>query len=67
MLCVLPVLQTRLQAQAAGVPYDGICSMACFETNTVGFPFAEVTSLFYYLDIFMIRWNDILLYFSSKI
>ncbi|XP_057462736.1 mitochondrial carrier protein MTM1-like [Actinidia eriantha] len=31
----LDVAKTRLQAQAAGVPYDGICSMACFETNTM--------------------------------
>ncbi|CAL5382155.1 unnamed protein product [Camellia sinensis] len=31
----LDVAKTRLQAQAAGVPYDGICSMACFETNTL--------------------------------
>ncbi|CAL5383110.1 unnamed protein product [Camellia sinensis] len=30
----LDVAKTRLQAQAAGVPYDGICNMACFETNT---------------------------------
>ncbi|THG20032.1 hypothetical protein TEA_008566 [Camellia sinensis var. sinensis] len=31
----LDVAKTRLQAQAAGVPYDGICNMACFETNTM--------------------------------
>ena len=30
-------VQTRLQAQAAGVPYhyQGLCHMACFDTNTV--------------------------------
>jgi len=30
-------VQTRLQAQAAGVPYhyQGPCHMACFYTNTV--------------------------------
>ncbi|KAL6982019.1 hypothetical protein U1Q18_023636 [Sarracenia purpurea var. burkii] len=32
----LDVAKTRLQAQAAGVAYDDLCSMACFETNTVG-------------------------------
>ncbi|BBG97624.1 manganese tracking factor for mitochondrial SOD2 [Prunus dulcis] len=26
---------TRLQAQAAGVPYQGLCGVACFETNTM--------------------------------
>lgn len=29
-----PYVQTRLQAQAAGVPYQGLCT-ACFDTNTV--------------------------------
>ncbi|KAI4328878.1 hypothetical protein L6164_021199 [Bauhinia variegata] len=29
----LDVAKTRLQAQAAGVPYQGICQMASFETN----------------------------------
>ena len=27
--------QTRLQAQAAGIPYQGICSTTCFESGTV--------------------------------
>ncbi|KAI4355191.1 hypothetical protein L6164_003985 [Bauhinia variegata] len=31
----LDVAKTRLQAQAAGVPYQGICQMTSFETNTV--------------------------------
>ncbi|KAK3005364.1 hypothetical protein RJ639_015467 [Escallonia herrerae] len=31
----LDVSKTRLQAQAAGVPYNGMCPMACFETNTM--------------------------------
>ncbi|KAF7844174.1 mitochondrial carrier protein MTM1 [Senna tora] len=31
----LDVAKTRLQAQAAGVPYQGICQMACFETSTM--------------------------------
>lgn len=30
----LDVAKTRLQAQAAGVPYDDLCT-ACFETNTM--------------------------------
>lgn len=30
----LDVAKTRLQAQAAGVPYDGLCT-SCFETNTM--------------------------------
>ncbi|KAH7578019.1 hypothetical protein ACOSP7_000875 [Xanthoceras sorbifolium] len=29
----LDVAKTRLQAQAAGVPYQGLCGTACFETN----------------------------------
>ncbi|XP_021808043.1 mitochondrial carrier protein MTM1 isoform X1 [Prunus avium] len=31
----LDVAKTRLQAQAAGVPYQGLCGVACFETNTM--------------------------------
>lgn len=31
----MPHLQTRLQAQAAGIPYQEICGTACFETGTV--------------------------------
>ncbi|KAM7508589.1 hypothetical protein LguiA_019042 [Lonicera macranthoides] len=31
----LDVAKTRLQAQAAGVPYHRLCRMACFETNTL--------------------------------
>ncbi|KAH7862623.1 hypothetical protein Vadar_007356 [Vaccinium darrowii] len=31
----LDVAKTRLQAQAAAIPYDDLCSMACFETNTM--------------------------------
>ncbi|GAV81948.1 Mito_carr domain-containing protein [Cephalotus follicularis] len=31
----LDVAKTRLQAQAAGVSYEGLCHMACFETNTM--------------------------------
>ncbi|KAJ7962523.1 Mitochondrial carrier protein [Quillaja saponaria] len=31
----LDVAKTRLQAQAAGVPYQSVCRMACFETNTM--------------------------------
>ncbi|KAK9280398.1 hypothetical protein L1049_014087 [Liquidambar formosana] len=31
----LDVAKTRLQAQAAGVPYQGLCRMASFETNTL--------------------------------
>ncbi|KAK3024234.1 hypothetical protein RJ639_043610, partial [Escallonia herrerae] len=31
----LDVAKTRLQAQAAGVPYNGMCPLACFETNTM--------------------------------
>lgn len=31
----LDVAKTRLQVQAAGVPYQGLCHMACFETNTM--------------------------------
>lgn len=27
--------QTRLQAQAAGIPYQGLCDTACSESNTV--------------------------------
>ncbi|KAL2661599.1 hypothetical protein AAZV13_03G212000 [Glycine max] len=30
----LDVAKTRLQAQAAGVPYQGVCQMAPFQTNT---------------------------------
>lgn len=32
---VLSQIQTRLQAQAAGVPYQGLCYPACSEANTV--------------------------------
>lgn len=37
VLCILYCcyFQTRLQAQAAGVPYQGLCGMHCIETNTV--------------------------------
>ncbi|XP_062156854.1 mitochondrial carrier protein MTM1 isoform X2 [Alnus glutinosa] len=31
----LDVAKTRLQAQAAGVPYQGLCPIACFDTNTM--------------------------------
>ncbi|XP_035548192.1 mitochondrial carrier protein MTM1 isoform X1 [Juglans regia] len=31
----LDVAKTRLQAQAAGVPYQGLCHMTCFDTNTM--------------------------------
>lgn len=31
----LHYFQTRLQAQAAGVPYQGLCGTPCIETNTV--------------------------------
>ncbi|XP_022895851.1 mitochondrial carrier protein MTM1-like isoform X1 [Olea europaea var. sylvestris] len=31
----LDVVKTRLQAQAAGVPYDGLCQTACFNTNAM--------------------------------
>ncbi|KAL6126271.1 hypothetical protein ACLB2K_074322 [Fragaria x ananassa] len=31
----LDVAKTRLQAQAAGVPYQGLCGMHCIETNTM--------------------------------
>ncbi|KAK6158845.1 hypothetical protein DH2020_006159 [Rehmannia glutinosa] len=31
----LDVAKTRLQAQAAGVPYDGLCRLGCFETSTM--------------------------------
>ncbi|KAI3444451.1 hypothetical protein Pfo_001116 [Paulownia fortunei] len=31
----LDVAKTRLQAQAAGVPYDGFCRTGCFETSTM--------------------------------
>lgn len=31
----LDVVKTRLQAQAAGIPYQGICGTPCFETATV--------------------------------
>ncbi|GLT59041.1 hypothetical protein SLA2020_318860 [Shorea laevis] len=31
----LDVAKTRLQAQAAGVPYQGLCRIACFDTNTM--------------------------------
>ncbi|KAK7859742.1 mitochondrial carrier protein mtm1 [Quercus suber] len=31
----LDIAKTRLQAQAAGVPYQGPCHMACFDTNTM--------------------------------
>lgn len=31
----LDVAKTRLQAQAAGVPYQNQCDAACFETNTM--------------------------------
>ncbi|KAB1219559.1 Mitochondrial carrier protein MTM1 [Morella rubra] len=31
----LDVAKTRLQAQAAGVTYQGMCRMACFDTNTM--------------------------------
>ncbi|KAL0373774.1 UNVERIFIED_CONTAM: Mitochondrial carrier protein MTM1 [Sesamum radiatum] len=34
---LLDVLKTRLQAQAAGVPYDGLCQTACYGTSTEGF------------------------------
>ncbi|KAK7285814.1 hypothetical protein RJT34_20595 [Clitoria ternatea] len=33
----LDVAKTRLQAQAAGVPYQGVCGMASFQTNSVTF------------------------------
>ncbi|GMN42976.1 hypothetical protein TIFTF001_012183 [Ficus carica] len=31
----LDIAKTRLQAQAAGIPYQEICGTACFETGTV--------------------------------
>lgn len=31
----LDVAKIRLQAQAAGVPYQGLCRIACFDTNTM--------------------------------
>ncbi|KAM5555566.1 mitochondrial carrier protein MTM1 [Rosa sericea] len=31
----LDVVKTRLQAQAAGVPYQGLCGTPCIETNTM--------------------------------
>ncbi|CAI9764160.1 unnamed protein product [Fraxinus pennsylvanica] len=31
----LDVAKIRLQAQAAGVPYDGLCQTACFDTNAM--------------------------------
>lgn len=31
----LHYFQTRLQAQAAGVPYQGLCGTPCIEANTV--------------------------------
>lgn len=31
----LDVAKTRLQAQAAGVPYQGLCGTPCIETNTM--------------------------------
>lgn len=31
----LDVAKTRLQAQAAGVPYEGMCRITCFDTNTM--------------------------------
>ncbi|XP_062091453.1 mitochondrial carrier protein MTM1-like [Humulus lupulus] len=31
----LDIAKTRLQAQAAGVPYQGLCGSTCFETATV--------------------------------
>lgn len=31
----LDIAKTRLQAQAAGVPYQGPCHVACFDTNTM--------------------------------
>ncbi|KAK6158843.1 hypothetical protein DH2020_006157 [Rehmannia glutinosa] len=31
----LDVAKTRLQAQAAGVSYDGLCRLGCFETSTM--------------------------------
>ncbi|XP_051132590.1 mitochondrial carrier protein MTM1-like isoform X2 [Andrographis paniculata] len=33
----LDVAKTRLQAQAAGVPYDGLCEASCSEASTEGF------------------------------
>ncbi|CAH8313301.1 unnamed protein product [Eruca vesicaria subsp. sativa] len=30
----LDVVKTRLQAQAAGVPYQGLCRLGCFESNS---------------------------------
>ena len=46
---LLHYLQTRLQAQAAGVPYQGLCGVACFETNTVCMQFLLLLSLSYLL------------------
>ncbi|KAL5571372.1 hypothetical protein UlMin_020969 [Ulmus minor] len=31
----LDIAKTRLQAQAAGVPYQGLCGASCFETGTI--------------------------------
>lgn len=43
-------IQTRLQAQAAGVPYDGFCQLGCFETSTVKQPISSYFGLLY--DLF---------------
>lgn len=37
LLFVMFTNQTRLQAQAAGVPYHDLCRTSCFESNTVCF------------------------------
>ncbi|KAM6600274.1 hypothetical protein CsatA_019883 [Cannabis sativa] len=39
----LDIAKTRLQAQAAGVPYQGVCGSTCFETATV-FPATKYSS-----------------------
>ncbi|KAF9687889.1 hypothetical protein SADUNF_Sadunf02G0140200 [Salix dunnii] len=36
----LDVAKTRLQAQAAGVPYKALCGTVCFESNTM-FPYVK--------------------------
>ncbi|KAL6575664.1 hypothetical protein OROHE_001041 [Orobanche hederae] len=40
----LDVVKTRLQAQAAGVPYNGLCHSRCLETSTALPEFMHVSS-----------------------
>ncbi|KAK0583535.1 hypothetical protein LWI29_037976 [Acer saccharum] len=48
----LDVAKTRLQAQAAGVPYQGLCGAACLETDSMLPDLRNSTSRARTLDVF---------------